>query len=211
MMAGNAEQWEDLFQNSLLPSIFVLVRDAWNRICKPTPDELEKDTSLHLYCAMIQGKDRQKHPFLIKIEDPEVDIDLIEMPGRKDLVFYPSHDEDIYFCLEAKRLNALVSGVLRSLATEYVTQGMQRFVDGKYSRRVHHGGMLGYVLDGNVDKAMENVANAIQTHHQKLGMVPPGKMLDSGVRPDDAYIKETHHNRNGEVSEFQIHHLFASG
>jgi len=35
--------------------------------------------------------------------------------------FFPSlNDEDIYFCLEAKRLNALVSGRRRPLADAYV-------------------------------------------------------------------------------------------
>lgn len=33
---------------------------------------------------------------------------------------------------------------------------MLRFVTGQYSKAVRHGGMIGYVLDGNVSRAMTN-------------------------------------------------------
>jgi Nucleotidyl transferase AbiEii toxin, Type IV TA system len=45
-------------------------------------------------------------------------------------------------------------GVLKNLADEYVKEGMQCFVDGKYSRFVRHGGMLAYVLDSQVARAI---------------------------------------------------------
>jgi len=51
---------------------------------------------------------------------------------------------------------------MKSLADEYVKEGMQRFVIGKYSRHVHHAGMLGYVLDGDVFRAMANVLDNIR-------------------------------------------------
>src|SRR2546426_11585469 len=41
----------------------------------------------------------------------------------------------------------------RGFSALLVKEGMQRFVDGKYSRFVRHGGMLGYVLDGQVARA----------------------------------------------------------
>ena len=211
MTAGDAANWDDLFSDQLLPSVFALVLDAWKRIEKPAADEHENTTSLHLYCALIRGKDRQNHAFLIQYENLEIDADLATVTGRKDIVFFPSlNDEDVYFCLEAKRLNALVSGVRRSLAGEYVTEGMQRFVDRKYSRQVCHGGMLGYVLDGDIDRAMSKVADAIHRHHGNLGMEPPGEMRASAVRPDDTHAKETRHlRRNGEML-FRIHHLFVA-
>jgi hypothetical protein len=166
MIAGDHIDWDDLFAGQLLPCVFALVLDAWNRMERPAPNEHENDTSVRLYVAMVKGKDRQQHPFLIRLQDMEVDTDLEEIVGQKDLVFFPpANDEDVYFCLEAKRLNALVSGRRNSLAHEYVTKGMQRFVDRKYSRHVHHGGMLGYVLDGEMDRAMANVANLIRRHY----------------------------------------------
>ena len=210
MTAGDTADWDDLFAGQLLPLVFALVLDAWDRFKKPAADEREDATSLRLHSAMVQGKDRQRHPFLIRYQDVEVDTDLAEVTGRKDIVFFPSTDEDIYFCLEAKRLNALVSGARRSLADEYVKKGMQRFVDRRYSRHVHHGGMLGYVLDGQVDRAMGNVANVIRLHYENLGMKPPGEMRPSGFRLSDEHARETYHKRREDPVLFRIHHLFVA-
>ena len=211
MITGDAVDWDDLFVGQLLPCVFTLVLDAWNRIESPAPDEHENQTTLRLYAAMIKGKDRQKHPFLIRPQDMEVDTDLGKIIGQKDLVFFPApNDEDIYFCLEAKRLNALVSGRRESLAHEYVTKGMRRFVDRKYSPHVGHAGMLGYVLDGNVDRAMRNVGNTIRRHYEHLRMEPPGEMYPSTVRSDDTHTKETHHNRQNDSVPFRLHHLFVA-
>lgn len=211
MIAGDHVDWDDLFVGQLLPCVFTLVLEAWNRIAPPAPDEHENQTTVRLYVAMVKGKNRQKHPFLVRLQDMEVDTDLERIVGQKDLVFFPpANDEDIYFCLEAKRLNALVSGRRESRAHEYVKEGMQRFVEQKYSRRVHHGGMLGYVLDGEVDRAMTNVGNMIRRHHRILGMESPGDMRASSIRPEDPRVKETHHERRTDPVPFRLHHLFVA-
>jgi hypothetical protein len=211
MTAGDVSAWDDLFAKELIPTVLGLVLDAWAQIQKPTDDEHEDETSTHLYCAMLTGKDRNRHPFLIQIQDVEVDMDLMKISGRKDIAFFPSlNDEDIYFCLEAKRLNAVVGGVSKSLADEYVKNGMQRFVDAKYSKFVRHGGMLGYVLDGDVGRAMKNVAKNISANHQALLMDPPGTWMPSSTRPSDPHTKESGHHRARESVVFRIHHLFVA-
>ncbi len=209
MIAGDPAEWDDFFQQNLIPVVLSLVVSTWERMEKLEQTAHENDISIKLYAALKNAKDRNRHPFLIRYEDVEVDTDLAKETGRKDIVFFPpANDEDIYFCLEAKRLNALVSGVRRSLANEYVTEGMQRFVDGKYSRFVRHGGMLGYVLDSEVARAIKNVETNIRNHAQALGMTFTGGFLASSVRPDDSSAKETHHHRGHETTAFCIHHLF---
>ena len=71
----------------------------------------------------------------------------------------------------------------------------QRFVDGKYARFVRHGAMLGYVLDGDTDRAMKNVENNIRNRVTELRMDKSGAFRDSTIRPDDPLVKETHHRR----------------
>lgn len=212
MTAGDPSQWDDLFTHELIPSVLSLVLDTWQRIDMPTVDEHEDKTSVRLYVGMVTGKDRNTHAFLIRYQDVEVDVELAKETGRKDIVFFPpANDEDIYFCLEAKRLNAIVDGVRKALADEYVKAGMQRFVDGKYSRHVRHGGMLGYVLDGDVARAMTNVSGNIRSNHMSLGMEPPGTWTDSPLRPADPHAKETRHQRIHETERFRLHHLFVAG
>lgn len=98
-----------------------------------------------------------------------------------------------------------------SYAAEYVVNGMMRFVRGQYSSAVLHGGMLGYVLDGNTAQAIKNVTGAVQDRHVDLGMSPPGNMQISVLHPSDTRLRETHHTRQHSTDLFRIHHIFVSG
>jgi hypothetical protein len=212
MTVGDASYWDDFFQENLIPAVLAHVIATWAQMTKPGPSDLEDAISDKLYSALVNAKRRSDFPFLIRREDLEFDTDLAKETGRKDIVFFPSlQEQEIYLCLEAKRLNAIVSGVRRSLADEYVKEGMQRFVDGKYARFVRHGAMLAYVLDGDTDRAMKNVENNIRSRFTELRMEKNGGFLTSTVRPDDSLTKETRHRRPHETGVFRIHHLFAAG
>jgi hypothetical protein len=71
--------------------------------------------------------------------------------------------------------------------------------------------MLGYVLDGNVARAIGNVGKIVRTRHLALGMTSPGDMLPSSIRPTDSRIKETLHVRANGSMPIQVHHIFVSG
>lgn len=208
--ADDSSQWDDLFEQELIPTILTLVLAAWDQLSTIAEDEHEDHVTDKLYAAMLNGKNRQRHPFLIRPQDAEFHAETETIIGWKDIAFYPSHDEDIYFCLEAKRLNAVVSGESVSLASKYVSEGMRRFVDRKYSPHVRHGGMLGYVLDGDIARAINNVANCIRLHEAELRMDVPGELRPSTIRPQDDNAKETLHRRDQEAAVFRLHHLFVS-
>ena len=128
-----------------------------------------------------------------------------------DIVFLPMVPrEDIYFCLECKRLNVPDSGGVRTLASEYITHGMMRFVRGQYAVRVHHGGMLGYVLDGKVPSAIQSVGSLIKKRHKELQIQPPGDLEPSSIRSGDQRTRETRHVRQDRSKTFLIHHMFAA-
>ena len=212
MTVGDPSCWDDFFQQNLIPSVLSYVIATWEQMPTPGPSDLEDAISVKLYSALIKAKARNAHAFLIRYQDVEVDTDLAKETGRKDIVFFPSlQEQEIYLCLEAKRLNAVISGVRRSLADEYVKEGMQRFVDGKYARFVRHGAMLAYVLDGDTRRAMQNVDNNIRNRRAELRMDKNGGFLPSTIRPDDPRTKETRHRRAHEKAVFRIHHLFVSG
>ncbi len=212
MTVGDSSYWNDFFQKNLIPSVLSYVITTWEQMPTPGPSDLEDAISVKLYSALVKSKDRNAHAFLIRYQDVEVDTDLAKETGRKDIVFFPSlQEQEIYLCIEAKRLNALISGVRRSLADEYVKEGMQRFVDGKYARFVRHGAMLAYVLDGDTHRAMQNVENNIRNRLTELRMDKNGSFLASTIRPGDHRTKETRHRRVHEKAIFRIHHLFVSG
>ena len=211
MTLGDSSYWDDFFPQSLVPAVLTHVLATWGRIPKPGPSDLEPDITFRLYCALVRAKDRSSHAFLIRYEDMEIDTNLEKVDGRKDIVFFPSlQDEEVYLCLEAKRLNAIISGVKRSLADEYVKEGMQRFVDGKYARFVRHGAMLAYILDRDINRATRNIENNIRSRLAELRMDDKSGFVPSTILNHDPRVKETHHHRAGGNVIFHIHHLFCS-
>ncbi len=212
MIASDTSYWDDFFQQNLIPAVLSYIITTCEQMTKPGLSDLEDTISDKLYSALVNAKHRSDFPFLIRREDLEFDTDLAKETGRKDIVFFPSlQEQEIYLCLEAKRLNAVISGVRRSLAGEYVKEGMQRFVDGKYARFVRHGAMLAYVLDGNIDRAIKNIENNIRNRLSELRMDKNGGLVASTIRPDDRRTKETRHRRAHEKVVFRIHHLFVAG
>ena len=116
--------------------------------------------------------------------------------------------EEIYFCLEGKRLNVVNDSARRAYASEYVRYGMMRFITGQYSRTVGHGGMIGYVLDQDIARAISNVTANVRAQCPALRMDPPGDLLESELLRLDERVRETHHKREHDNRTFRIHHLF---
>lgn len=205
---GLSSEWADLI-DPMVPQILNLVVASWEEMPSPGPDDKEDDITTVLCRTLRQNRTARSLPFQINTQHVELDPMPGEDLGRLDIVFVPLVPrEDIYFCLESKRLNALIGGQRRALAAEYVQFGMLRFVTGQYSKAVRHGGMVGYVLDGKIANAIGNVEANIKQKHKELCMVPPGAFLASTLLKDDARARETEHQRTHEANLFRIHHLF---
>ena len=205
---GNLADWTDLL-DPMVPNILRLTIAAWESLLSIAPDEKEDDITLTLCRALRQNRDARHLPFLIHTQQAELDPSPGEDMGRLDIVFnllVPR--EEIYFCLEGKRLNVVKNGTTRAYASEYVRLGMMRFVTGQYARAVRHGGMIGYVLDHNITRAIANVEANVKAQCSALRMTPPGNLLDSEALGPDKRAKETHHQREHDTGTFRIHHLF---
>lgn len=207
---GNPAEWSDLL-DTMVPDILRLAVAAWESLPPIAADTKEDDITLTLYRALQQNRDARELPLQIRLQQVEPNPAPNEDMGRMDIAFnllVPS--EDMYFCLEGKRLNAVKNGVTRPYASEYVTLGMMRLVTGKYARAVRHGGMIGYVLDRDVTSAITNVEANVRAHHAALGMVSPGELQDSEVLKADARARESRHDRQHDAvrRSFRIHHLF---
>jgi hypothetical protein len=129
--------------------------------------------------------------------------------GRIDIKFVPavSAREEVYFAFECKRLNVAENGTRRTLAPEYVTEGMMRFVTGQYASSVGDGGMIGYVLDGQCDDAIQLVEQNISSRAAELRMTPPAGLAASSLRPKNGLIRETRHDVK-QSRRFKLHHVF---
>lgn len=208
-LIGSPEDWGDLIE-SLVPDILELIVAAWKEMSPLAPNALEDPTTEDFYRLLQQHRDAGGLPFQIHIQVAELDPAAGEDQGRMDIAFLPLIPrEDIYFCLECKRLNVQTTkGETRPLTSEYITHGMLRFVRGQYAKRVWHGGMLAYVLDSNVNGAIDNVQYLIKKRFDELNMEAPGDLLLSSIRPTEAGMRETRHLRQHSPEIFQIHHYF---
>lgn len=209
---GDASMWSDAFPEDLVPQVLDLVTETWEGFPKPAPDEYEVPLTRRFKCALKRAKDYRKLPVRIEREAAEDDPGTADELGRIDLKFEPAGSalEEVYFAFECKRLNAQENGSRRTLAPEYVTEGMMRFVAGQYAASMRHGGMIGYVLDGRCDDAIQLVEQNICKRCANLRMKAPGSLARSSLRPDHSLIRETSHALDGS-RRLCLHHLFLAG
>jgi hypothetical protein len=211
-VAGAADDWIDLLERTL-PDMLRLVVYVWDVLPRPFSDDREDPITELLCRALRKNRTVRNLPFLIDIQKVELEPAPAQDIGRMDIAFLPTGlpgapDESIYFCLECKRLNVVVNGHKRPGGSEYVSHGMARFVRGQYASAVRHGGMLGYVLDGDVVGAIANVESNVKTQHVSLCMESPGTLHPSSVLAEVFTARESLHSRAGESIQFHIHHLF---
>ena len=206
---GIPDPWLDLIA-SLVPDILELVWATWQTMPALASDALEDPTTEELCRRLRDSRTAAELPLRVDTQMVELGASVDVEQGRMDIVFSPTlPTERVYFCLECKRLNVTKNGAKRGLASEYVEHGMMRFMTGKYAPEVHAGGMLGYVLDGNVADAIKRVSAAVGAQWEDLGMENPGLLLRSVLLPAVETARETRHKRGPGEERFVIHHLFA--
>jgi hypothetical protein len=210
MTLGDVDAWAEVFPEDLVPRIIDLVWTTWTTFPKPLPKEHEVPITRRFRCALKQAKDYIRLPVRIDREPAEDDPSTAQELGRIDLRFSPARSalEEVYFAFECKRLNATENGTRRARASEYVTEGMKRFVTGQYAAAMCHGGMIGYVLDGDCDHAIRLVGQNIAANRVVLRM-QDAELGASGLRRQNAMIRETTHDL-GRSELFRLHHLFLS-
>lgn len=98
-----------------------------------------------------------------------------------------------------------VQGSNEALASDYVKGGMIRFINSKYASRLHEGGMIGYVMDGNTASATKSVDRNVKRQQVKLKMKASG-LNDSSILAVGNPIKETAHDLGKR--RFIIYHIF---
>ena len=210
-LVGTPDDWIDLI-DSLVPDILNLVISTWEEMPAPSADAREDPTTEEFSRCLRRNRNSGMLPFQVHVQMVQLASGAGEDQGRMDIVFLPLVPrEDIYFCLECKRLNVVHEERVRPYTSEYLTHGMLRFIQGKYAAQVRNGGMLGYVLDGNVAQAIRNVSRLIEERHDELRMQPPGEMMQSSILPEDTRLRETRHSRPFKPQNFLIHHIFARG
>ena len=210
---GSPADWVNLI-DSQVPDILALVIASWESLPAPAANELENSITNRLCARMQNAPNRETFPFHIQPQDVILEPGTGDELGRTDIAFKPFVPSDrIYFCLECKRLNVLVLNAPRPRPyfSEYVRNGMLRFISGQYAGAVRNGGMLAFVLTADLPAAITGVRGNIRAAQAELGMPSSADFTSSSVRPADTWIRETNHRRAHNSELFTIHHLFMAG
>lgn len=200
------DPWATQFPDNLLHTVFELIFNSWNSF--KLPEDRRENSITRRFCAQLRSnKNRSRLCFNIHLEEHEIDEEG-ELLGRIDLSIRHGYNEEVYYSLECKRLRFVdSSGQLRHLAVEYVTDGMIRYFNGQYAVGLNKAAMLGYVMDGDVSKAITQVKVAIEGKRKELHMSPDQTLITCYEFNQPNQLKETNHNY-GPDSKFIIHHVF---
>lgn len=204
---GDASLWDDLFPDHLIPNILELVVKTWQSFQKPQPLDHEVPISRRFREALRRGKDLHELPFTIWPESSETDPDTGKEIGRIDIRFLHGWRESVYFAFECKRLRIPYNTGMRSNTGEYVgASGMMRFITGQYGKGLLSGGMIGYVMDGNLSAAVPAVKKTIDKNREDLRLAFGSSLASSSMMPRKQTVKETRHDLT--TRDFAIYHVF---
>lgn len=206
-----AEEWiQPLFPEEEIPFILQAVSRSLLSLKKTKLRELETSLNRRLRVELQRDEQLRDRPVEVDREKVLDDLDTGE-ESRVDITFTFSTQRQKpwpYFAIEAKRLRVSYKGKVYSQTSQYVThrQGMMCFVDGRYSKGLTSAAMLGYVFDGDIAKARDEISKQISKNHVKLKCRNPHGLKSS--EGDIPQVDESLHDFGGR--HFTLFHILSA-
>lgn len=198
----------DLFPGGFVPDVLLLVLRTWADF-RPTPGVVLEEPITALFRVALENRYCEEgKDWFVTLEEPNINPFSGVEVSRTDLRFLPPGLKRAgrAFVIESKRLNIRSGKRTDSNASQYTgAEGMMRFVSRRYSPSHSCGGMMGYVMDGKVEKARIAVAASINKRRNDLKLRENSGYAACACTPDHPHNGETYHNR--EDGEFVIYHL----
>lgn len=205
---SSSELRRALFPSGFAGEVMLLVSETWKEFALHRQVRLEDRITAVFRDALIDAYVAAGRSWFIELEGPVTDSTFGTELGRNDLKFFPPQHfgQKVFFTVECKRLHVTTDSGFRHLGDQYIDEGVQRFVDGKYSAGLPCGGMLGYVMDNRVGDAFSRVQGELLSRKAKLKMKGTHAFrTPSSVLPTETHSADTHHDRNDGL--FVIFHL----
>ena len=198
----------ELFPGGFAGEVMQLVLETWQEFSLHREVRLEERITAVFRDALINTLTAAGRSWFITLEEPVTDPTSGKEMGRNDLRFYPLQypGQKIFFTVECKRLHVTTDSGFRHLADKYVKDGLQRFVEGKYSAGLPCGGMLGYVMDNCIADAFTKVCSEIISQRHIIKMKTTEMLRSpSSILPMQQYSADSIHHRMDGV--FTVYHL----
>ncbi len=131
-----------------------------------------------------------------------------EIEGNYDIVIHSTNWRSKDFCFECKNLDKsqdLVNKyVYYNTGHETFDGGVYRFFNGKYAQQQDFGGMIGFVLEGEISEIKNKITDKLK---EKFDVTPEGdliKIIDKSIENND-FTFDSIHNRFSK--NFILHHI----
>lgn len=206
MVVGDPSAWATRFRTLDIRFLERVVA-VWPSCLDVLPDDPHEDTITENLVAKISKDPKARRlfhhleyhyePFGFTVEGRAFS------KGKIDMAVLLDQEREHYLAYECKRLNVPRNGGLRSLATEYVTDGVVRFVTEQYAASLPVGCMLGYVLNGDASDARTKVLAAIGAQGDDIGLLDKPEHQMS-IEPSFRF--STRHERGPGVLEIEVRH-----
>ena len=202
-----------LLRQDIIVTVLRLIREGWAQVCNAgeistNSDEVTIAGALHN--AMWEAKLQ-----LGIIGPPQIVNEPAARKSRRSLkpdgfidfkMFYGWGTQEDYFGIECKRISSSTSGKDKGLATEYVNQGVMRFVTGIYSPGHDFAAMIGFVIDGKLNECAERVQQRLTKYCQKICLEDDWAVEhDFGTQQN---LYRTTHRQHNQNFLFRLLHLF---
>jgi len=165
MLTSDLSAWLPYFRN-LEERVINAIEAAWPACIEPLQSTKDAMTNEDAITRQLVQSLQQTKPslglFIIHYSLLGQDgSGLVSEPSEVDFVLAIGNDADVYLACECKRLNVPYKTGVRVLSSEYVDEGLMRFVTGQYSNGLPLAMMLGYVMNGKTEKAKCGVKRAM--------------------------------------------------
>lgn len=200
-----------LFPEGFAGEVMRLILKTWLNFSAHRDVKLEDPITAVFRDAVIDAYVADNRRWFVTLEDPITDPTFGTELGRNDLNFYHRDipGQRTFLTVECKRLHVTTASGFRHMADKYVEEGLQRFVDGKYSAGLPCGGMLGYVMDKRLPEAFEKIAYEIGARAAVLKMKDKTYFKNpSSVSQKHKYSADTIHDRAD--GKFEVYHLLVA-
>ena len=207
-MVNGDRKFHKLFPEEDISMILRAVIQAGANLRKQKETEKENSLTIRLHALLIRIHPFRDGPLSIQLqpEIPSSDANTSTPGGQIDLLIPSNLGYQVYFAIEAKRLRYLSpNGRFVPGNSEYVKEGMMRFISGQYAPFMKSGAMLGYVFDDNIIAARSGIDSYIQSKAYELKLKPPKRLTPSTVVPDNQ-VDETRYDL--KERSFTIYHIF---
>lgn len=197
-----------LFSGGFAGEVMMLISEMWPTFNMHHEVRLEERITALFHDALVDAYERRNWPWFIMTEVPVTDPTFGTQTGRNDLRFYHRDvpGQRTFFVVECKRLHVRTQSGFRHLVDEYVDEGLKRFVENKYAAEQPCASMVAYVMDNEVEVAMNRVQAEITTKSHQLrikgkpAFKQPSKLLQNHQQSGDTI----HLRKHGSIV---VHHL----